>query len=98
MANPSSNVGNRNGGKGADVGSNGEPAGGNLDEFDIASDLQGRNKLQGDNQTDVVNQRHAQAEAKGDTDGVIESFEKMDKDVRAERDLGKGNRSGGGGQ
>ena len=95
MANSSSNVGNRSGGQGAGVAPNGEPSNGNLDEFDIASDIQGRNKLQGDNQTDVVNQRHAQAEEKGDTDGLIESFEKMDKDVRAERDLGKGNRSGG---
>ena len=92
MANPSDNVGNSKGGRqGAD--GKGEPSG-TLDEFDISSDLQGKNLLQGDNQNDIVNQRHAQAEEKGDTDGVIESFEKMDKDVRAERDLGKGNRNG----
>ncbi|MDB5621539.1 MAG: hypothetical protein JWR39_102 [Devosia sp.] len=96
MANPSTNVGNRSGGQAAGVDPDAEPSGGNLDEFDIASDLQGRNQLQGDNQADRINQRQAQAEAKGDTDGLIESFEKMDKDVRAERDLGKGNRSGAG--
>ena len=44
-------------------------------------------------QDDHVNQRQAQAGANGETDGLIESFEKLDKDVRAERDLGKGNRS-----
>ncbi|WP_127751943.1 MULTISPECIES: hypothetical protein [unclassified Devosia] len=95
MANPSSNTGNRSGGQqGAKTAGQGEP-GATLDEFDLAADIQGKNSLQGDNQTNVVNQRQAQAGAKGETDGLIESFEKLDKDVRAERDLGKGNRSGG---
>ena len=66
-----------------------------LDEFDLASDLKGNNSLQGDDQLNVTNQRQAQAEAKGDTDGLIESFEKLDKDVRAREDLGKGNRKSG---
>ena len=95
MANPSSNTGNRSGGQqGAKPAGTDEP-GGTLDEFDLASDLKGNNRLQGDNQVNAVNQRQAQADAKGETDGLIESFEKMDKDVRAERDLGKANRSGG---
>jgi len=60
-----------------------------LDEFDLASDLKGNNSLQGENQLRHVNQRQAMADEKGETDGLIESFEKLDKDVRAERDLGK---------
>ncbi|GHA18244.1 hypothetical protein GCM10007989_11910 [Devosia pacifica] len=59
------------------------------DEFDLASDIKGRNSLQGDDQLNVPDQRQAQADAKGETDGVIESFEKLDKEERARRDLGK---------
>ncbi|WIJ23518.1 hypothetical protein [Devosia sp. RR2S18] len=64
-----------------------------VDEFELSSDVQGKNSLQGNDQESVNNERHAQAEGKGETDGIIESHEKLDKDVRAERDLGKGNRS-----
>jgi len=60
-----------------------------VDEFDLASDLKGKNALQGNDQANVPNQRQAQAEAKGGTDDLIESFEKLDKDERARRDLGK---------
>jgi hypothetical protein len=84
-----SHTGAQNGGKGAGQSKPGEI----LDEHDLASDIMGKNSLQADNQDDHVNQRQAQPEAKGETDGIIESFEKLDKDVRAERDLGKGNRS-----
>jgi hypothetical protein len=62
-------------------------------ETDIASERMGRNKLQGDDQANVHNERQAVPEVKQETDGVIESFKKMDKDHRAEADLGKGNRS-----
>jgi len=75
---------------------------GTLDESDLASDIMGNNRLQGNDQNDVRgrsppqteagvhNERHAYPDERGDTDGIIESFEKLDKDVRAERDLGKG--------
>jgi hypothetical protein len=68
--------------------------GATITRTDLAQDIMGRNALQGDDQSRVRNQRQAQADVKQDTDGVIESFEKLDKDVRAETDLGKGNRSG----
>lgn len=69
-------------------------SGNNPTELDLAGDLMGDNQLHGDDQSNVVNQRQAMPDAKGETDGLMESFEKLDKDVRAERDLGKGNRSG----
>ena len=60
-----------------------------LDEFDLASDIKGRNSLQGRDQENASSQRQAQAEEKGETDDLMESFEKLDKDERARRDLGK---------
>ena len=66
-----------------------------LVEADFAADKMGDNAMQGDDQANIHNQRHAVPGVKTEADGVIESFEKLDKDVRAERDLGKGNRSGG---
>lgn len=60
-----------------------------VDEFDLASDLKGKNSLHGEDQLRNRNERQAQAEAKGETDDLMESFEKLDDDVRAERDLGK---------
>ena len=62
-------------------------------ETDLASERMGRNKLQGDDQENVHNERQAVPDVKQETDGVIESFEKLDKDKRAREDLGKGNRS-----
>jgi hypothetical protein len=71
------------------------PAGSDtIDEFDLASDLKGKNSLHGENQLRNRNQRQAQAEAKGETEGLMESFEKLDDDVRAERDHGKRSASG----
>lgn len=63
-------------------------------EADLSSERMGRNKLQGDDQLNVPNERQAVPDVKQETDGVVESFEKMDKDRRAREDLGKGNRSG----
>lgn len=60
---------------------------------DLASDEMGNNRLQGDDQANVRNQRHAVPDVKTKADNVIESFKKLEKDVRAEKDLGKGNRS-----
>ena len=92
MANASSNMGN--GQQGARSAGKEQP-GERLDEHDLASDLKNNNSLQGENQNDHFNQRQAQADELGETDGILESFEKLDKNVRAERDLGKGNRSSG---
>jgi len=67
-----------------------------LTETDFASKKMGRNTLQGDDQRNVHNQRHAVPGVKDEADsGVMETLEKSDKNVRAERDLGKGERSGG---
>ncbi|PHR19620.1 MAG: hypothetical protein COA37_16975 [Hoeflea sp.] len=64
-----------------------------LTESDLAQDKMGDNSLQGNDQSNVRNQRHAVPDVKQTPDdGVIESLEKMDKDVRAERELGKGAR------
>ncbi len=65
-----------------------------IQSSDLAADRMGNNQLQGDDQTKVRNQRHAVPDVKQEADGVIESFEKLDKDERARRDLGKGAGSG----
>lgn len=63
-----------------------------LTRSDIASEEMGRNSLQGDDQANVRNERQAAPDVKNDTDGIVESFRKLDKDKRAREDLGKGNR------
>ena len=64
----------------------------NLTETDLASDKMGNNQLQGDDQELVRNQRHAVPDEKVETDDIVEGLEKLDKDVRAREDLGKGNK------
>ena len=64
-----------------------------LTETDLAGRKMGDNKLQGNDQLSVRNQRHAVPDVKQETDDVIDSLEKLDKDECARRDLGKGNRS-----
>ena len=65
----------------------------NLTEADLAQDKMGDNSLQGNDQVNVRNQRQALPDVKQEADGsVIESLKKMDKDVRAEKELGKGAR------
>ena len=49
------------------------------DEFDFADEIAGRNSLQGNDQENVHNERQAQAGASGETEGLIESFEKSQK-------------------
>ncbi|MEM5492168.1 hypothetical protein [Hoeflea sp. AS16] len=67
-----------------------------LTEADLAQDKMGDNSLQGDDQGNVRNQRQAVPDVKKKPDdSVIESLEKMDKDVRAEKELGKGARKQG---
>lgn len=61
-----------------------------LTETDLAQDKMGDNALQGNDQAAVRTQRHAVADVKKTPDGSVrESLEKMDKDVRAKRELGK---------
>lgn len=60
--------------------------GANLTETDIAQRRMGDNQLQGNDQEDVRNQRHAVPDVKPDAEGVVESFENMDPAVRARRE------------
>ena len=62
----------------------------NLSETDLHNERMGRNSLQGDDQQSVRNERHAVPDEKKETDSVIESYKKLDKDYRAKKDLGKG--------
>ena len=61
-------------------------------EADLASRKMGDNDLQGNDQASVHNQRHAVPDTRLETDCTKESLRKLDKNVRARRDLGKGNR------
>ena len=71
---------------------NRKPGEDRLSRADIAADEMGRNSLQGNDQENVRNQRHAVPDAKTETDWIVESFKKLDKEKRAREDLGKGNR------
>lgn len=64
-----------------------------LSETDFADERSGRNSLQGNDQGNLQNERKAVPDAKLSTDSVTESFDKIDKDDRADEDLGKANRS-----
>ena len=55
------------------------------DETTLADDRMGNNRLQGNDQQSVRNQRHAVAGEKDETEGLIESFENLDPKVRADR-------------
>jgi len=60
-------------------------------ETDLAPERMGRNSLQGDDQQNVRNERHAVPDGKREPDdSVVESFRKMDKDVRARTEMHKG--------
>jgi hypothetical protein len=91
MAKPAKSTNGRADGK-----DTGRGLSGVTDEFDLASDIKGNNSLKGADQKDGLNQRQEQADAKGETDSLQESFEKLDKDVRAQRDLGKKSRTAAG--
>ena len=56
-----------------------------FDEDDLASEIKGKNKLQGVDQQRAHSERHAMADGSRKTEGVIESFENMDPKVRAGR-------------
>jgi hypothetical protein len=53
------------------------------DESDLAHQAQGNNQLQGNDQTQVRNQRGTMAMETDRTEGVVESFERMDPKRRA---------------
>lgn len=53
------------------------------DEWDYADEIAGRNSLQGNDQENVHNQRQAQAGSTGETEGLIESFEKTQERAEA---------------
>lgn len=58
---------------------------------DLDNERMGRNSLQGNDQGSVRNERQAIPGRRNREDGsVIDSFRKMDKDRRAEQELGKG--------
>lgn len=64
----------------------GEAAPGELpDEFTFADEIAGRNSLQGNDQENVHNERQAQAGATGETEDLLESFEKTQKQKEASR-------------
>lgn len=66
-----------------------KPEAADLTRSDRAADEMGNNQSQGDNQESVRNERKAIPGVCKKADGVIESFEKLDKNARAEKDLGK---------
>ncbi len=54
-----------------------------FDQDDIASEMKGKHSLHGNGQDRVHNERHAVAEEKRETEGLFESFENMDPEIRA---------------
>lgn len=50
-----------------------------MTETDLAADKMGNNQLQGDDQVNVQNQRHAQAEVTTDTDTILEGLKRKEK-------------------
>ena len=92
MANAGKKMGKGSIGQQGGKGAGHVPAEGELSQADLAQEEMGNNQLQGDDQENVHNQRHAQPDAKDKADGIIEGLKKQDKDERARRDLGKGAR------
>lgn len=70
---------------------------GRLTEAELSNEMMGKNRLQGDDQLNVRNERQSVPDAKLEPDASpVESARLTDKDARAEAELGKGNRHGGG--
>jgi hypothetical protein len=61
-----------------------------LGEGDLDNERMGRNRLQGDDQQNVRNERQVQPGERSEADDMEDSFRKLDKDARARLDLGKG--------
>lgn len=56
-----------------------------FDQDDIASEIKGKNKLHGSDQGRSRNERQSMAGEKRETEGLIESFEKLDPKARSKR-------------
>jgi hypothetical protein len=56
-----------------------------FDRDDFASEIQGRNKLKGNDQSKIHNERQTMAGEKRETESLIESFERLDPSKRVER-------------
>jgi hypothetical protein len=56
-----------------------------FDRDDIASEIQGRNNLKGNDQARVRNERRTLPDEKRETESLIESFENLDPATRARR-------------
>jgi hypothetical protein len=56
-----------------------------LDRDDFADEIHGRNSLQGNDQKRVHNERRTMPDEKRETEGLIESFEKLDPKKRVGR-------------
>lgn len=52
---------------------------------DFADEKAGKNSMQGNDQSQVRNQRHAVPGAKAEAEGVVESFRKEEKRERVEK-------------
>jgi hypothetical protein len=63
-------------------------------EETLDNERMGRNSLQGDDQESVRNERRSLPDGRSQADDLEESFEKLDKDERAKKDLNKGARKG----
>ena len=57
-----------------------------LTEGALADERMGKNSLQGNDQSNIQNQRYALPDEKDETEDLIESFENLDPLTRAERD------------
>lgn len=65
-----------------------------MTETDLANDIKGRNALQGDDQSNVHDQRLAVPDPRQEADAdPVESAKLLDDDERARRELMKGARS-----
>jgi hypothetical protein len=68
-----------------------------LSEAELGNEVMGDNKLQGDDQQNVHNERHVTPDAKLEPDsGPVESARMLDKDERARAELGKRGEEGAG--
>ena len=66
-----------------------------LDETDLANERMGNNRLQGNDQGNMQNQRSAWPDTKPEPDAdVVETFGRMEQGRRARADLGKGAKDG----
>jgi hypothetical protein len=61
----------------------GETSPESFDQDDMASEMKGKNRLQGNDQARVHSERTSLPDQKREPEGLIESFERMDPKTRA---------------